>query len=253
MRGLLTLPLLAGLICVPLEAQRVAHMGGGFSAPHPVGGFHSASSPAFASAPRSAPFPSPYRLRFPSRFPTAAPYRLPYAFGRNANWYRGGHRPPYRGRGDHDRRTYVPYFYANSTYLVPGLLNAWWDGPYSVDATDSGMELPPENAMQRSADPEPQPEQGTQQRAASNQEYPPPPTAASPPLTLAAVTLVFKDGHTQQVRNYAMTGTTLYVLDDAASTGRRPEIPLSSIDLAATLRVNQQAGVEFTPPGNGSE
>ena len=79
------------------------------------------------------------------------------------------------------------------------------------------------------------------------QDVPPPPPGPSEPLTQAAITLIFKDGHSQQVRNYALTKTTLYVLDDAAS-GRRPEIPLDKIDVAATEETNREAGVDFVIP-----
>ena len=74
-----------------------------------------------------------------------------------------------------------------------------------------------------------------------------PPPGPSEPLTQAAITLIFKDGHSQQVHNYALTKTTLYVLDDAAS-GRRPEIPLDKIDVAATEETNREAGVDFIIP-----
>ena len=86
--------------------------------------------------------------------------------------------------------------------------------------------------------------------ARSQQDVPPPPPGVPEPLPQAAITLVFKDGHSQQVHNYAVTKTTLYVLDDAAS-GRRPEIPLDTIDVAATVRTNQESGLDFSvPAGN---
>ena len=74
-----------------------------------------------------------------------------------------------------------------------------------------------------------------------------PPPGPVEPLPQAPVTLVFKDGHSLQVRNYAVTKTTLYVLDDAAS-GRRPEISLDQIDVSATERANRAAGVDFDVP-----
>ena len=79
------------------------------------------------------------------------------------------------------------------------------------------------------------------------QDVPPPPPGPSEPLPQAAVTLVFKDGHSQQVTNYVLTKTMLYVLDDAAS-GRRPEIPLDKIDVAATEKTNREAGIDFVVP-----
>jgi hypothetical protein len=59
-----------------------------------------------------------------------------------------------------------------------------------------------------------------------------------------AVTLVFKDGRApEKIHNYALTRTTLYVTD-----GRREEIPVASLDLAATEKVNRAAGVRFDLP-----
>jgi hypothetical protein len=56
-----------------------------------------------------------------------------------------------------------------------------------------------------------------------------------------AITLVFKDGRTsQQIHNYMLTSTTLYVRDQHHS-----EIPLTDLDLAATRKANKDAGVDF--------
>jgi hypothetical protein len=73
------------------------------------------------------------------------------------------------------------------------------------------------------------------------------PPVPSEPLPLPALTLIFKDGHSQQIHNYAMTRTTLYVLDEAAA-GRSLEIPLSAIDLKTTEETNRQVGVAFSIP-----
>ena len=59
-----------------------------------------------------------------------------------------------------------------------------------------------------------------------------------------AVTLVFKDGRpVEKIHNYALTRTTLYVTD-----GRRQEIPVAALDVAATEKVNRAAGVRFQLP-----
>lgn len=66
----------------------------------------------------------------------------------------------------------------------------------------------------------------------------------TPPQEASAVTLVFKDGRPREtIHNYALTRTMLYVTD-----GRRQEIPVASLDLAATERVNRAAGVQFQLP-----
>jgi hypothetical protein len=59
-----------------------------------------------------------------------------------------------------------------------------------------------------------------------------------------AVTLVFKDGRPpEQIHNYLLTRTTLYVRDQH---GR--DIPLDQLDLAATQKLNHDAGVDFQLP-----
>lgn len=138
----------------------------------------------------------------------------------------------------------MPYIYANSTYLVPGLLNSYWDYPDNFFSDDQSTS----EANQA------QPEPNNEYQPAPNEPYEPqqaqdipPPPGYSEPTPQAAVTLVFKDGHSQQIRNYAMTKTTLYVLDEVAS-GRRPEISLDQIDVSATQQANRAAGVDFAVP-----
>jgi hypothetical protein len=60
-----------------------------------------------------------------------------------------------------------------------------------------------------------------------------------------ATTLMFKDGRApMQVHNYALTASTLYALDGDS----RQEIPLSVIDVPATVEANRKAGVDFALP-----
>ncbi|HLH36953.1 MAG TPA: hypothetical protein VKX41_19935 [Alloacidobacterium sp.] len=263
MRWLLTAFLTAGLAAAP--AQRSApmgHSGGfsghpgnfsaprGFAAPHINGGFNAGThfSPAPIMAPRNFSTPPQYRpgmharigtqsVHLPNRYPAPSP-----------DHHHGYHRYPY----SRYRQPYLPYFYARSAYLVPGLLNDYWDYQDGWSLNDqsanfSNQEQADNTGYAEQAEnsyaPEPVPAYEPQQQA---QDVPPPP-APSEPLPQAAVTLVFRDGHSQQIHNYAITKTTLYVLDDAAS-GRRPEIALDKIDVSATERANREAGVDFAVP-----
>src|ERR1019366_10742166 len=90
--------------------------------------------------------------------------------------------------------------------------------------------------------------------AGYRQDYAPPPykttAAPEPPSPMAPepqLTLIFRDGHTQTIRNYMLTPITLIVMDQAAS-GREPRIPLSELNLPATEQAAQQAGLDFSPP-----
>ena len=58
--------------------------------------------------------------------------------------------------------------------------------------------------------------------------------------------LVFRDGHNLEVRNYAIVGETLWRF----SGQRTQKIPLAQLDLAATVKANDDRGVTFTVPAN---
>jgi hypothetical protein len=80
---------------------------------------------------------------------------------------------------------------------------------------------------------------------------PPPPTVSeqTSPVheakPLEPTILVFRDGHHQEVTNYAIMGQTVYVLDD-----RTLKIPLANLDVDATVKANDDRGMEFkVPPG----
>lgn len=60
-----------------------------------------------------------------------------------------------------------------------------------------------------------------------------------------ATALVFRDQHVEEVRNYAISGGTLWVLNDQAAK----KIPLAQLDLAATAKMNDDRGVDFQVPG----
>jgi hypothetical protein len=60
-----------------------------------------------------------------------------------------------------------------------------------------------------------------------------------------ATALVFRDQHVEEVRNYAIAGGTLWVLNDH-QTGKK--IPLAQLDLAATAKMNDDRGVDFQVP-----
>ena len=65
------------------------------------------------------------------------------------------------------------------------------------------------------------------------------------PSSEDAVTLIFKDGRpSEQIRNYVLTPTTLYAGDIA----HRKVIPLDELDIPATEKVNNDAGVDFHVP-----
>jgi hypothetical protein len=59
-----------------------------------------------------------------------------------------------------------------------------------------------------------------------------------------ATALVFRDQHVEEVHNYAIAGGTLWVLNDQAAK----KIPLAQLDLPATVKMNDDRGVDFQVP-----
>jgi hypothetical protein len=93
--------------------------------------------------------------------------------------------------------------------------------------------------------PRPEPRGGEDYRADLNsnqaqiQPVPPEPVTDQP-----STVLVFKDGHEQEVKNYAIIGATLYELSD----GRTLKVELAQLDLPATVKHNDDRGVAFQLP-----
>jgi len=83
------------------------------------------------------------------------------------------------------------------------------------------------------------------------EEYPQPPVAAVPrPPTDTKldsdlpVVLVFLDKRIQEIKNYAVMNETLVVFDGT----RSKRIRLADVDLAATMKLNDERGVDFQIP-----
>ncbi len=55
--------------------------------------------------------------------------------------------------------------------------------------------------------------------------------------------LVFRDGHQQEVSNYAIMGQTVYVFDK-----RTQKVALADLDVPATIKANDDRGLEFKVP-----
>ena len=188
--------------------------------------------------------PAVRRVPYPVSGAPRVPYRVSGTSGGKAwngqGWHGGypdGHHRPYY---DHGHLVYTYPFY------TAGLTNWWlwpwpyfgWDSP-SYDPGPAATVQPDQYsapAQEPDAEPEARPGYEPYQQAPSVAPDPEP-----------ALTIVYKDGHSQEIHNYAMTRTSLLLLDEA-STGRTPEISLDEINLAATEQVNRAAGVNFRVP-----
>jgi hypothetical protein len=62
--------------------------------------------------------------------------------------------------------------------------------------------------------------------------------------SLPPTTLVFRDGHREDVQNYAIIGDTLWILSESRARKR----PLADLDVENTKRTNAERGIEFSVP-----
>jgi hypothetical protein len=262
MKRLIPVALMVAGLSLPVFAQRgggrsggLIGRGGGFAS-HSAGGFASHagafaghSAPVFRAG--SAPL-SRSPMRAPqfsgSRYMGVSPDRRITARGPSQNDFR-------RRRGfledDRLRRPYVPFF-STGVYGYPGWIDPVFLGYSDYPYDDSGYvnAQPPANYPLEDYDAPPAADQADAAmplgpyRPAYQRPLPPSPE----PQDEAAVTLVFKDGRpSEQIHNYMLTRTTLYVQEQ-----RIREIPLDQLDLAATIKVNKEAGVDFQLPGKGT-
>jgi len=71
---------------------------------------------------------------------------------------------------------------------------------------------------------------------------------------LPPTVLVFRDGHREQVPEYAIVGGTLYATGNYWQSGQwTKNIQLSALDIPATVRANHRGGVNFTLPSAPNE
>jgi hypothetical protein len=248
-RRLIAVALAVAALALPAYAQRGggARGGSGGFAAH-SSGFASHSAPvshsSFSSVGRTSFMGAP---QVSSRYTSARPY--PQTLGRVSGVGTPGRRPgdnrdnryrrpylpvygvgiPYSvgyvGPGFYD--SYDPAYYDNSTYAAPTPLADYppadYPGGYGPPSDYQADVVPPSfRPPYQKPQPEPEPE--------------------------AAVTLIFKDGRpTEQIHNYMLTRTTLYVQDEKQAQRLR-EVPLDQLDLTAMDKVNREAGVDFRPP-----
>jgi hypothetical protein len=227
---------LGALLAASAFAQHTGTAGhaGGFSSGR---GFvaPSFSAPGFSRSLGGAPA---YRPNASAR--RSLSFSSPAPFGGTSpdRSHRG--RPPYSGGG------YRPY-YSRGVYLVPGWLNSgFYDYGYLDPGEQQQAATPPPDAYAEQGAPDPQayaqaPARPAYQGGASSS----PGLPAADLQEQPQITLIFKDGRPDQsAQNYAVTRTTLYVLDGS----RRREIPLDQLDLPQTEKTNRDAGVDFEVP-----
>jgi hypothetical protein len=81
-----------------------------------------------------------------------------------------------------------------------------------------------------------------------------PDRASAPPHELAPVLLVFRDGHSEEVRDYTIADGILYARGDYYTEGYwNKKIDLSTVNVARTLGANAVRNVKFVLPSSPNE
>lgn len=69
------------------------------------------------------------------------------------------------------------------------------------------------------------------------------------PAELPPAVLIFKDGHREQVPEYAIIGSTIYASGDFWQSGHwTKNIQVSALNIPATIQANREAGIRFSLP-----
>jgi hypothetical protein len=146
----------------------------------------------------------------------------------------------FRRRGFHSRRFFNPYYsYAYYPYLGD---YGWYSDSYDNQTEDAyaNSYAPPLSREGSGLERDVQALSGKIDRLQADVEARNRPKPEQEPETA----LVFRDKHVEEVRNYAISGGTLWVLN--AQTAKKS--PLSQLDLDATAKMNDDRGVDFQVP-----
>ena len=150
----------------------------------------------------------------------------------------------FNGHGFGHRNFYPYYTWYPSYAYYGGPLRDWDDSSYDARFNDNYYARYQTAAeINRLSD--------EVQQLREEREYSPAATQPAPaprPVVQAKedlpVVVVFLDRHIQEVKNYAVANEMLVVLDG----NRRTKYPLADIDLAATMKLNDERGVDFEIP-----
>src|SRR5262249_9763141 len=141
------------------------------------------------------------------------------------------------GFGGFGYLTYYPYYadYPYTTEPAPSTYAARNDSTYEQGRIDQQLQdLRDEVRALR--------EENTLNAQAARPVQPSP--ERSKPEPLPPTTLIFRDGHREDVQNYAIVGDTLWILNESRARKR----PLTDLDIQATRQANLDRGVDFAVP-----
>jgi hypothetical protein len=273
MKPVLFFAVLGVVFLIPAQAQMRGGMRGGFSGARISSGFRSGPvMPARGFAPRSRAFSvrpgfAPRGIVARSRFTSSgATFRFNprRARGHVISFPNCIGFPCFPGRHHFFRNSFFfgspffgnpflfgsPFFspFATAGY-IPGFdyPSDYYDQPQQqpvVVQSDNGGDTQLAMEVQRLSDEisDLRGEQALQE--IRNRPAPPPGTSMSAVSPAAETTFVFRDGHRLTAENYAITGQTLWILNEHAAK----KFAISDLDQAATEQVNSANGVELHLP-----
>jgi len=77
---------------------------------------------------------------------------------------------------------------------------------------------------------------------------------AEAPAALPPALLVYRDGHQEDVAKYTIVGSTIFLKADYWSSGSwTRKVQISELNVAATLKANQERGAKFSLPSRPGE
>jgi hypothetical protein len=230
--GIATLTL--GLLAMPVWAQR--HGGGGGGAHFASGGSHSSGAVRSGSSGHISSSSSSYRGAIS---------------GVRGSGYRGSGVRVLSGNPNYRRRVYGPGYYYPYGLGYP--YYSWYADPLdSPSDYQDGDDQSDGQSADSSADysgpyrddsglqSDVQALSGKVDRLQADVEARNRPRAELQPATA----LVFRDQHVEEVHNYAISGGTIWVFGEQAAK----KIPLTQLDLDATVKMNDDRGVDFQVP-----
>jgi hypothetical protein len=167
----------------------------------------------------------------------------PTQFNSGHNFRGGRDRGPGSVRGNRHNRgfvpVYVPYYYPVVVAAEPE--------PQPVEVVEEEPPAPTVFEHRRTSE---RVSSAPVTRARPEPEVAAEPEAITPSPAEAReqipTVLVYRDGHQQEVSNYAIVGQTLYELGAFVAH----KIPLAELNLKATIKANDERGVEFAMPAS---
>jgi len=194
---------------------------------------------------------APFLPNAPASVTSISPFNFntrPFVNGPVSPFPRGGrHFNHCRGRGCGFGAFGGGYSYALPYYVYP--YDSGYDsgdgssGPYLYSGPPQGQTPPNEQTLHVIVDTAPA-KTAPRDEVADMPSQPQGSVATLPEAKPGVpTTLIFRDGHKQQVTNYAIMDQTVYVFDD-----RTKKIALADLDIPATIKANDDEGVEFQVP-----